>query len=56
MTLDLVPDVADARAWQIVMLPDDSLLIRRKDPPATADLVEEWRRAGSLRRVQGLAS
>lgn len=56
MMLDLVPDVADARAWQIVMLPDDSLLIRRKDPPATADLVEEWRRAGSLRRVQGLAS
>lgn len=56
MMLDLVPDVADARAWQIVMLPDDSLLIRRKDPPATADLVEEWRRAGSLRRVQALAT
>lgn len=55
--LDLVPDVADARAWQIVMLPDDSLLIRRRGAVvATAELVEAWRRGGSLRRVQALAT
>ena len=52
--LDLVPDVADARAWQIVMLPDDSMLIRRKDPPATDALVDELRKGGSLRRAAGL--
>lgn len=57
MMLDLVPDVADARAWQIVMLPDDSLLIRRRGAAvATADLVEAWRAGGSLRRVQALAT
>lgn len=57
MMLDLVPDVADARAWQIVMLPDDSLLIRRRGAVvATAELVEAWRRGGSLRRVQALAT
>jgi len=57
MMLDLVPDVADARAWQIVALADDSLLIRRRMVTvATAELVEEWRRAGSLRRVQALAT
>lgn len=55
--LDLVPDVADARAWQIVMLPDDSMLIRRRGAAvATAELVEAWRRGGSLRRVQALAT
>lgn len=55
--LDLVPDVADDRAWQIVMLPDDSLLIRRRMVTvATAELVEAWRRGGSLRRVQALAT
>lgn len=55
--LDLVPDVADARAWQIVMLADDSLLIRRRGAVvATAELVEAWRRGGSLRRVQALAT
>ena len=57
MMLDLVPDVADARAWQIVMLPDDSLVIRRRMVTvATAELVEAWRRGGSLRRVQALAT
>jgi hypothetical protein len=57
MMLDLVPDVADARAWQLVMLPDDSLLIRRRMVTvATAELVEAWRRGGSLRRVQALAT
>lgn len=57
MMLDLVPDVADARAWQVVMLPDDSLLIRRRMVTvATAELVEAWRRGGSLRRVQALAT
>lgn len=57
MMLDLVPDLADARAWQIVALADDSLLIRRRMVTvATAELVEEWRRAGSLRRVQALAT
>lgn len=57
MMLDLVPDVADARAWQVVMLPDDSLLIRRRMVTvATAELVEEWRRGGSLRKVQQLAT
>jgi len=55
--LDLVPDVADARAWQIVMLADDSLLIRRRGATvATAELVEAWRAGGSLRRVQALAT
>ena len=57
MMLDLVPDLADARAWQIVALADDSLLIRRRMATVdTAELVEEWRRAGSLRRVQALAT
>lgn len=54
MMLDLVPDVADARAWQVVMLPDDSLLIRRKDPPEPEQLGIELRRAGVLRRAAAL--